>query len=79
VDAGDTVSRRQAPRGCARGDERAVVGDALSVIEHDGLAGYIEFAGAAAEAQVELERREVLGLRQGNLLGFAVAAQDLLG
>ena len=64
VDAGERRRRGQAARRRSRRDHEPVEAQPLAVVEHDGAPGEIERSGGAAEAQVERERRERLGLAE---------------
>jgi hypothetical protein len=70
-------ARKRSRRG-ARRDDEAVVVEGRSTGECHAAGGRVDRLGAYAEMQVELELFEVLRLREPDLVGLAVAAQEFL-
>ena len=74
----NAVERRHARKAAGRrtgGDHQTVEGDALSVVDHDLLAGEVESSGSAPQVEVEAEFVEPVGRAEEHLLGLDLARQ----
>ena len=77
-DAGERRRRGRLARRRSRCDHEPVEAQPLAGLEHDGAPGEIEGSGGNAEAQVERERGERVGLAEGERRLVARTPQHLL-